>query len=528
MSTSSSDSDAAEVVKNLHAVIIKSDSADQENSKKYVYKRKLGDLVFDANFETGNLGLVEQIDQYDYDLMVRPDVANPRARLWFNFIVSNQLPNQCVIFTFVNFSESVPLFHEGFTPVVRSKSNPNWVHLHEDQVFYYRSVNHGNRYVLSLAFRFSTYDNMHQFALCYPYGYTNLVSFIQRWSVLLARADHKKLKSTVIVAQTNQKHERKLNSGPHPEELRTRSSQGFYSSTPSNECDKIGTDTNFQIEQSTTSILSKSIYLLSLKGSRDDQLCKPKVIIIGRSSGNLDSVASFVCQGSMDYLLSDNLIARAARHYIDFEIIPMIDPDSVCAGNTKTDIMGQSNLTPKIINANPGIYSNYITAREYVGEICEISSNRVIILELRVNMNLIGSRIIGKYYRDSFRMERHLSLPRLLARFTDDFYLENCEFDTRSQDDSTIFDLHSGRRSNVDNYRLEISPFAYYKRSLAERSYEEYDQMKYLSLGKAIIFSMLEFLRPKDTVLPYGVAAILDAFHPKSDDIDDLLLKLER
>ena len=93
-SSSSSDSDAGERVKNVELVLVKSKANQQETDVNYAYKRKLGDLIFNTNFEAGNLGYVEQIDQYDYDLMVRPDVANPRHRLWFNFSVSNQRPNQ--------------------------------------------------------------------------------------------------------------------------------------------------------------------------------------------------------------------------------------------------------------------------------------------------------------------------------------------------------------------------------------------------------------------------------------------------
>lgn len=94
MSSSSSDSDAGERVKNVQYVLVKSKVDQNDTDKNCSYKQRLGDLIFNANFEAGNLGYVEQVDEYEYDLMVRPDVANPRHRLWFNFTVANQLPNQ--------------------------------------------------------------------------------------------------------------------------------------------------------------------------------------------------------------------------------------------------------------------------------------------------------------------------------------------------------------------------------------------------------------------------------------------------
>lgn len=94
MSSSSSDSDGGERIKNVQSFLVKSKVGQEAANENYAYKQKLGDLIFNANFEGGNLGCVEQIDLYEYDLMVRPDIANPRHRLWFNFTVSNQHPNQ--------------------------------------------------------------------------------------------------------------------------------------------------------------------------------------------------------------------------------------------------------------------------------------------------------------------------------------------------------------------------------------------------------------------------------------------------
>lgn len=52
-------------------------------------KAKKGHLCFDAAFETGNLGRVDLVGEFEYDLFLRPDTANPRFRFWFNFTVDN-------------------------------------------------------------------------------------------------------------------------------------------------------------------------------------------------------------------------------------------------------------------------------------------------------------------------------------------------------------------------------------------------------------------------------------------------------
>lgn len=93
MDDSSDDSDICESAKNVQSKLVKS-TTNQEELDDCAYKRRLGDLIFDANFEAGNLGHVENIDRHEYDLMVRPDVSNAKHRIWFNFRVSNQRQNQ--------------------------------------------------------------------------------------------------------------------------------------------------------------------------------------------------------------------------------------------------------------------------------------------------------------------------------------------------------------------------------------------------------------------------------------------------
>ncbi|NXX10843.1 CBPC6 carboxypeptidase, partial [Podargus strigoides] len=60
----------------------------------YCGQPKKGHLVFDACFESGNLGRVDHITEFEYDLFIRPDTCNPRFRVWFNFTVENVKESQ--------------------------------------------------------------------------------------------------------------------------------------------------------------------------------------------------------------------------------------------------------------------------------------------------------------------------------------------------------------------------------------------------------------------------------------------------
>ena len=81
-----SDSDEEGLVKNVSQLVLRPIG--------HTGRAKKGHLIFDAAFECGNLGRVDRINDFEYDLFVRPDSANPRYRLWFNFTIENVQENQ--------------------------------------------------------------------------------------------------------------------------------------------------------------------------------------------------------------------------------------------------------------------------------------------------------------------------------------------------------------------------------------------------------------------------------------------------
>ncbi|KAL5486391.1 hypothetical protein EMCRGX_G018861 [Ephydatia muelleri] len=239
---------------------------------------KKGNLVFDASFECGNLGKVDYISDYEYDLFIRPDTCNPRYRVWFNFTVHNVREEQRVIFNIVNFSKTKSLYRDGMSPVVKSTSRPQWQRIPSKNVFYYKCPNHQKSYVLSFAFAFDREEDMYQFSYCYPYSYSRLQHYL-------------------------------------------------------GEQDKRGMDF-YKRELICHSMQQRRVDLLTITSPHNmEPTATPRVVFITARVHPGESPASFVCQGLLDFLLSQHSTAKTLRDNVIFKIVPMLNPDGVYLGN---------------------------------------------------------------------------------------------------------------------------------------------------------------------------------------------------
>ena len=149
---------------------------DSRMTVAYIWK-KADILIFRPSFFLGNLGRVDYITEYEYDLFIRPDTCNPRFRVWFNFTVENVKQDQVVIlgifcfvfcigwvyflvnneqmyfyfsmflfqrviFNIVNFSKTKSLYRDGMSPLVKSTSRQKWFVFDEMVIWHvYISIN---------------------------------------------------------------------------------------------------------------------------------------------------------------------------------------------------------------------------------------------------------------------------------------------------------------------------------------------------------------------------------------------------
>ena len=85
-------------------------------------------IIFDSKFEGGNLDLVVQVGQDEYDLFMRVD-SNTKGHLsWFNFKITNNSSNSSNIIklNICNFTKGKCLYNKGMKPYIKV-NNQDWV-----------------------------------------------------------------------------------------------------------------------------------------------------------------------------------------------------------------------------------------------------------------------------------------------------------------------------------------------------------------------------------------------------------------
>ena len=155
-------------------------------------------VIFDSNFESGNLFAAFRTGKYSYELLASNDTNSRGTKQWFYFSMTNLQPNINYRITIINFNKRDSLFNHGLMPVVYSmKENqglephlwdgnsggPGWIRFGKDVCYYKGEIlreNSTNKYYSALTFVINwkqTGDKIY-LAHSYPYGYDRLVKLL--------------------------------------------------------------------------------------------------------------------------------------------------------------------------------------------------------------------------------------------------------------------------------------------------------------------------------------------------------------
>ncbi|XP_017877006.1 cytosolic carboxypeptidase 6 isoform X2 [Ceratina calcarata] len=410
-------------------------------------KAKKGHICFDASFETGNLGRVDLISEFEYDLFIRPDTCNPRVRFWFNFTVDNVKADQRVIFNIINISKSANLFRDGMTPLVKSSSRSKWQRIPRDQVFYYKSAQHQNHYVLSFAFCFDSEEDVYQFSLSYPYSYSRYLAHLD------------------------------------------------------NLCTRL---TCTRRETLATSIQKRKIELITITSNLEDGQDRSRrvVVILARVHPG-ESPTSFVCQGLMDFLVSGHPIAQALRSYVVFKIVPMLNPDGVFLGNYRSTVTG-ADLNRSWNKVSEWLHPALVAIKPMLKSLDKNSRAPLdFVLDLHAHVNATGIFVYGNTYDDVYRYERHIVLPKLLAQHAEDYEISNTMYNQDPNRAGTARRyLCSMLKEHVNCYSIEVSMYGYNKKTTP--GIFPYTEEGYYRLGRNLARVFLEYYKLMG-IIPVGL-----------------------
>ncbi|CAG5128813.1 unnamed protein product [Candidula unifasciata] len=370
-----------------------------------------GDLKFNAQFECGNLRKVIHVRQYEYDLILNPDINANHHHQWFYFEVSNMLADKPYRFNIVNCEKLNSQFNFGMQPLMMSvteaaQGNAFWQRVGSD-ICYYKNhfirntsttggVQGKTYFTATFSVTFPHSADVCYISYHYPYSYTALQTHLKQW-----------------------------------EQQYDRSAIFFRNQSL---CTTLGGNS---VPVLTITAQPRSVDTEGLEELRS----RPYIFLSGRVHPG-ESNASWVMKGTIDFLLSKKPQAQQVRERYIFKIVPMLNPDGVVNGNHRSSLVGEDLnrrwgrpckiLHPTIyhtkgllqylhmINKTPMVYCDYHGhSRRKNIFLYGCSPNQTWIANDTQNPACCGSRPTDFSYKQ---------LPRLLDANCPSFCLKNCSF----------------------------------------------------------------------------------------------------
>ena len=289
-------------------------------------------LIFESRFESGNLLCAFRTeDENCYQLYLQNDTNTTGYIQWFFFRVSNTKKGRKVNFNIINMLRKTCVYNHGlkimtYSTTAAAKENLGW---HRDcynsiyyanNLFVYNNNNASkkrNLHSLSFDYEFKYDNDTVYFANCIPYFYSTLMKELNKY------------------------------------ELDDEKYPFFYRKTLAvtlggNDLDMFTINSMYDIFQNgaTSVVTQKSQNYLYIKNTQENNnnlsqvLDERKaIVIIGRQHPG-ETVGSYVVKGCIDFLMGDSEEAKKLREVYVFKIVPMMNPDGVLVGNSRTSFAG--------------------------------------------------------------------------------------------------------------------------------------------------------------------------------------------
>ena len=365
---------------------------DKNAYKNFKYKNynKDNELLFSSKFESGNLRYAIKLSNNEYDLILRPETNSMRTYHWFffrveinNFTSSDKLnKNKIVKFNIINLYKKTILFNENVK--ILSYYNNGWsrdtfdIHYFSNDIPNQMEINRNN---VNNNINFYDENDLNDSFISSKTGYsmstttnTNMnLNISNNFTIYNENFDENNLSNDEV--NSNNKEEMKYHTLTFSfdfSNINTNEKYVYfaycYPYSFTQLCKYLSSLNNYKDilrldDQFGRSLEGNLLYILIITDFTDsfDKLADKKAIIFTSRVHPGESNGSYVIQGVIDFLLSNDPSAKNLRKNFIFKIIPMLNPDGVIRGNFRMNILGKDlnrmwdepvkNICPTIFNA---------------------------------------------------------------------------------------------------------------------------------------------------------------------------------
>ena len=300
-------------------------------------------LIFESRFESGNLLCAFRTeDENSYQLYLQNDTNTTGYIQWFFFRVSNTKKGKKINFNIINMLRKKCIYSHGLKIMVYStmasmKENIGWhrdctnIMYYPNNLYVFNSNNGTRRNLHSLSFEYIfKYDNdIVYFANCLPYFYSKLMKQLNYYELNEEKYPYFQRKTLATTLGGNDLDMFTINSmydiyKNGPMSIIMPKSKNYYSSLKkNNNIQNNNNNINSGINNNSSQIIDN----------------RQAVIIIARQHPG-ETVGSYVVQGCIDFLMGNSEEAKKLRELYLFKIVPMMNPDGVLVGNSRTSFAG--------------------------------------------------------------------------------------------------------------------------------------------------------------------------------------------
>nr|XP_060611864.1 cytosolic carboxypeptidase 4 [Anolis sagrei ordinatus] len=370
-------------------------------------------LKFFSKFESGNLRKVIQVREYEYDLILNPDVNCSQHHQWFYFEVSAMKTATPYRFNIINCDKPNSQFNFGMQPVMYSvkealQGRPHWIRVGYDICYYKRNITRA---------RSSTAC----FACLIPYEVRTLSLHVPSSKRGFIRRDvHCTSHLDLLEQTTNHK------------KIFFRK-QTLCHTLGGNPCPLL-----------TITAMPESERSHDMEEFRE----RPYVMLVARVHPG-ESNASWVMKGTLEFLLSRDPTADLLRHCFIFKIIPMLNPDGVINGNQRCSLSGE-DLNRQWLNPRPACQPTIYHTKGLLYYLTSQGRNPVVFCDYhghsqKKNVFLYGCSIKETLWQAGCTVDPtvvtedvgYRTLPKILDKVAPAFLMSSCSFLVEKSRDAT-------------------------------------------------------------------------------------------